>query len=102
MNNLKYLAIVAALVAGGTSFALAQNGPATGDEPAVAGGAAGNPAVPGPNASPTLYAPGQYYNYYQGQGPAASNTAWCQDHYRSFNPATGMYRGFDGRAHRCP
>ena len=32
-----------------TSLAMAQSGPATGGEPPVAGGAAGNPAVPGPN-----------------------------------------------------
>jgi hypothetical protein len=106
MHNLKYLAIVTALVVGGTSIALAQNGPATGGEPPVAGGAAGNSAAPGPDylgaASPSQYVPRQYYNFYQGQGAAAGGTAWCQDHYRSFNPATGMYRGPDGRTHRCP
>ena len=40
MTTLKTLAIVAALLAGGTSLALAQNGPATGGLPPVAGGAA--------------------------------------------------------------
>ena len=40
MTALKTLAIVAALLAGGTSLALAQNGPATGGLPPVAGGAA--------------------------------------------------------------
>jgi hypothetical protein len=40
------LTIVAALLAGGTSLAMAQSGPATGGEPPVAGGAAGNPAAP--------------------------------------------------------
>src|SRR6516164_3382675 len=44
MTTLNTLAIVAALFAGGTSLAMAQNGPATGGEPPVAGGAAGNPA----------------------------------------------------------
>jgi hypothetical protein len=48
MTTLKGLAIIALLV-GGTSLAMAQSGPATGAEPPVAGGAAGNPAVPGPN-----------------------------------------------------
>jgi hypothetical protein len=38
--------IVAALLVGGTTLAMAQSGPATGGEPPVAGGAAGNPAVP--------------------------------------------------------
>ena len=41
MTTLKTLAIVAALLAGGTSLAMAQNGPATGGLPPVAGGAGG-------------------------------------------------------------
>ena len=47
MTTLKSLTILAALLAGGTSLAVAQNGPATGGEPPVAGGAGGNPAAPG-------------------------------------------------------
>ncbi|MGN6749726.1 MAG: hypothetical protein ACTHJS_14145, partial [Xanthobacteraceae bacterium] len=49
MITVKSLAIVALLV-GGTSLAIAQNGPSTGGQPPVAGGAAGNPAAPGPQA----------------------------------------------------
>ena len=26
---------------------------------------------------------------------------WCDDRYRSFNPETGTYRGYDGRDHFC-
>jgi hypothetical protein len=26
---------------------------------------------------------------------------WCDDRYRSFNPRTGTYRGYDGRDHFC-
>jgi hypothetical protein len=48
MTAVKSFAIIALLV-GGTSLAVAQGGPATGGYPPVAGGAAGNPAVPGPN-----------------------------------------------------
>ena len=48
MTTIKSLAIIALLV-GGTSLAMAQNGPATGGEPPVAGVAAGNPAAPGSN-----------------------------------------------------
>jgi hypothetical protein len=47
MTTLKSLTILAALLAGGTSLAVAQNGPATGGEPPVAGGAGGNAAAPG-------------------------------------------------------
>jgi hypothetical protein len=28
--------------------------------------------------------------------------AWCESHYRSYNPATGMFLGYDGRYHACP
>jgi hypothetical protein len=45
MTMLKSLPIVAVLLAGGTSLAVAQNGPATGGQPPVAGGAAGNPVL---------------------------------------------------------
>lgn len=48
MAKLKTLTIVAALLAGGTSLAIAQNGLPTGGESPVAGGANGNTAVPGP------------------------------------------------------
>jgi hypothetical protein len=44
MTILKSLTIVAVLLAAGTSFAVAQNSPATGGEHPVAGGAAGGPA----------------------------------------------------------
>ena len=50
---MKGLAIVAALLVGAASVAVAQNGPATGGQPPVAGGAAGNPAAPGPNLQAT-------------------------------------------------
>lgn len=49
--KMKGLAIVAALLVGGASLAVAQ-GPPTGGYPPVAGGAAGNPAVP---PAPSVY-----------------------------------------------
>lgn len=27
---------------------------------------------------------------------------WCMWRYRSYNPHTGFFVGFDGRLHRCP
>jgi hypothetical protein len=44
MTTLKSLIIATALLASGASLAIAQNGPATGGEPPVGGGAKGNPA----------------------------------------------------------
>jgi hypothetical protein len=54
MITLKSFTIVAALLAGGTSLAMAQNGLPTGGQPPVAGGAAGNP----------ITNPGYYGGYY--------------------------------------
>jgi hypothetical protein len=47
MTILKKLVIATALLAGGSSLAMAQNGLPTGGYPPVMGGAGGNPAVPG-------------------------------------------------------
>jgi hypothetical protein len=51
MTTPKSLMMVGALLVGGASLAVAQNGPAPGDQPPIAGGAADNPAAPGPAAS---------------------------------------------------
>jgi hypothetical protein len=51
MTTVKSLAIIA-LLFGGTSLAMAQNGPAIGGEPPVGGGAGGNPAVTGTHVLP--------------------------------------------------
>jgi hypothetical protein len=51
MTTLKTLTIISALLVGGVSLAVAQ-GPPTGGYPPVAGGAAGNPAVP---PAPSVY-----------------------------------------------
>jgi hypothetical protein len=45
-----------------------------------------------------VYAPGYAYNYVAPGG----NVAWCEAHFRSYNPATGMYLGYDGQYHPCP
>jgi hypothetical protein len=44
MTVLKSVMVAIVLLAGGSSLAIAQNGPATGGEHPVAGGAAGGPA----------------------------------------------------------
>lgn len=65
-------------------------------------------------ATSPLWAPG-YYDYYPGYAygsvyaaPAppiamqGSDVAYCEAHFRSYNPATGMYLGYDGLHHPCP
>jgi hypothetical protein len=44
MRTLTALSLAAALVVGGVSLAVAQNGPPTGGQPPVAGGAGGDPS----------------------------------------------------------
>jgi hypothetical protein len=66
MAILKSLTIVAVLLVSGISLAMAQNGPATGGEPAVAGGGAGNPILDRQSAA--RYGHRQYrhlYGYYR-------------------------------------
>jgi BA14K-like protein len=72
---------------------------------AVAAGVAGAALAA---ATSPLWAPG-YYDYYPGPyydyapiAPVGVNVAWCEAHFRSYNPATGTYLGFDGQYHSCP
>ncbi len=47
----------------------------------------------------------RYYNAAPGAqfGPVASDDIqWCAMRFRSFDPATGTYMGFDGIRHACP
>jgi len=34
--------------------------------------------------------------------PDAASVQWCVDHFRSYNPQTGFYVGYDNQFHRCP
>jgi hypothetical protein len=81
------------------------------------GGAVAAGVIGGALAAATspLWAPG-YYDYYPGYtyGPAyavppavvapgsGGSVAWCEAHYRSYNPATGTFLGYDGMQHPCP
>ena len=80
------------------------------------GGAVAAGVIGGALAAATspLWAP-DYYDYYPGYayppaysyapGPivvAGNSVAYCESHFRSYNPATGMYLGYDGQYHPCP
>ena len=39
--------------------------------------------------------------YYAGQYYGDSHIQWCLRRYRSYNPRTDTYRGYDGYDHRC-
>jgi BA14K-like protein len=75
----------------------------------VAGVAAGSALGYGYGYDPYYY--GDDYAYYDGGyydpgyvvGEAAvPDASWCAAQYRSYDPATGTYLGFDGLRHPCP
>jgi hypothetical protein len=63
----------------------------------IAGFAAG--AIPGGLAAQPHYdyAPGYAY-----APPPRGGVAYCERHFRTYNPDTGLYRDYDGRYHPCP
>jgi hypothetical protein len=53
----------------------------------------------GPYGYDYAYAP---YDYaYAGPAIGGGDVGWCEAHFRSYNPATETYLGFDGRYHHC-
>ena len=78
---------------------------------AIIGGAiAGAPY--GYGYGPGYYAPGYYDDQqYYDQGPVVvapapagddDSVAWCMQTYRSYDPRSGTYVGYDGYRHPCP
>lgn len=61
----------------------------------VLGGLALGAVIAGANAAPP---PVAYAPAYRG---GADWIAYCSSKYRSFNPATGLYLGYDGQYHPC-
>ena len=61
-----------------------------------------------PNVARILAESQGYYNYAPGQNfglglnPAPGPSGWCRARFRTYNAATGMYRGSDGNFHHCP
>jgi hypothetical protein len=78
MTALKTLTIVAALLAGGTSLAMAQNGPPTGGQSPVAGGANG----------------GSWGGGWYGGGWYAGAPVYGYYGYRPYRPLYGYYRPY--------
>lgn len=77
---------------GGGGFGAAAGGAVVGG---VIGGVIGGlmrPAAPAPVPAP------QYYQ----QAPAVDPIAYCMQRFRSYNPETGVYLGYDRQYHPCP
>jgi BA14K-like protein len=80
----------------------------------VAAGFAAGAIIGGALAAPYYYGPGPYYYapppppppvYYGGPtaAPAAGDAvAYCMQRFKSYDPQSGTYLGFDGQRHPCP
>ena len=76
---------------------------------AIIGGAIAS-APYGYYGAPGYYAPGYYGDpYYYDEGPAVvaapggdDAVAYCMQTYRSYDPRSGTYLGYDGYRHPCP
>jgi len=99
MAKLKSLVVAAALT--GAAFGLPATSFAGGYDVYIASEDAPHWIPPAPypymDAPLAIYAPNYYLN-----GPGASvHIEWCLSRYRSYNPDTNMYLGYDGSYHRC-
>jgi BA14K-like protein len=100
------LAIIKAIPS--TSQSVQWRGGGWGWGPAIAGGIIGGAIVGGALAAP--YGPGYYGPGYYGApppplayGPPPDDAiAYCMQRFRSFDPNSGTYLGFDGNRHPCP
>ena len=69
---------------------------------ALIGGALAGPRYYGPGPDyygPGYYAPGYVYGSAVNEG---DSVAYCQSRYRSYDPSSGTYLGYDGMRHPCP
>lgn len=51
-------------------------------------------------SQPRYYDPG--YRAYYPRRSYRRAVRWCMEHYRSYDPRSGTYLGYDGRRHACP
>lgn len=68
---------------------------------AIIGGAilGGMLAAPYSDYGPYAYEPGPYV---YGPGYGGNAVAYCMQRFRSYDPSSGTYVGFDGLRHSCP
>jgi BA14K-like protein len=75
---------------------------------AFVGGLAAGALIGGAIAAPYYYGSPYYYGPRYAPAPAYApppeddSTAYCAQHYRSYDPNTGTFLGNDGRRHPCP
>jgi hypothetical protein len=73
----------------------------------VVGGALASQSY-GYYGGPGYYAPGYDDGYYDDgavaidAGPGGDDAGYCAQRYKSYDPASGTYLGYDGQRHPCP
>jgi len=65
--------------------------------PGIIGGA----IIGGMLAGPRYYGPGPYYYDYE-PGYGGNAVGYCMQRFKSYDPGSGTYLGYDGRRHACP
>ncbi len=68
-------------------------------------GILGGALLGGALAAPYSYRPYSYYprhRYFYSRPNYSSAHAYCSRRFRSYDPASGTYLGYDGRRHACP
>ena len=76
----------------------------------VGAGLLGGAIIGGMLASPYYYGPGPYYSYPGPYYPApdyvapppGDAVAYCMQRFKSYDPRSGTYLGYDGFRHPCP
>ena len=58
--------------------------------------------IGGALAAPYYYAPTPRVYYEDGPGGGGDAVAYCMQRFRSYDPASGTYLGYDGQRHPCP
>ena len=53
-------------------------------------------------AAPYYYGTGPYYDYGYAYAPGYGGADYCVRRFRSYDPRSGTYLGYDGYRHPCP
>jgi hypothetical protein len=54
------------------------------------------------NSQPTYYGPPPYYGPGYYAPPPGDAVAYCMQRFKSYDPGSGTYLGYDGLRHPCP
>lgn len=107
IRNTSFALAITAAIATGLVAVPTQSAEAGGGGGAAAAGVIGfatGAIVGGALSQPRTVTVYEEPAYYRGGRPAPWSPSWyayCDARYRSFNPDTGMFVGYDGRHHFC-